>query len=74
VAKAVLIGAVPPIMVKTAKNPGGLPIEVFDGFRSRPGANRAQFFHDVPPARSTASTVRARRSRRAPSRTGGARA
>ena len=48
VAKAVLIGAVPPIMVKTAKNPGGLPIEVFDGFRAALAENRAQFFHEVP--------------------------
>ncbi|RUW62006.1 alpha/beta hydrolase [Mesorhizobium sp. M7A.F.Ca.US.008.03.1.1] len=48
VAKAVLIGAVPPIMLKTAANPEGLPIEVFDGFRSAQAANRAQFFRDVP--------------------------
>jgi non-heme chloroperoxidase len=48
VAKAVLIGAVPPIMVKTPKNPGGLPIEVFDGFRKALVENRAQFFLDVP--------------------------
>ena len=48
VAKAVLIGAVPPIMLKTAANPGGLPIEVFDGFRAALAANRAQFFFDVP--------------------------
>jgi non-heme chloroperoxidase len=48
VAKAVLVGAVPPIMVKTDKNPGGLPIEVFDGFRSALTANRSQFFLDVP--------------------------
>jgi non-heme chloroperoxidase len=48
VAKAVLIGAVPPIMVKSDKNPGGLPIEVFDGFRSALVANRAQFYLDVP--------------------------
>jgi len=48
VAKAVLIGAVPPIMVKSDKNPGGLPIEVFDGFRAALAANRAQFFLDVP--------------------------
>jgi non-heme chloroperoxidase len=48
VAKAVLIGAVPPIMVRSAKNPGGLPIEVFDGFRAALVANRAQFFLDVP--------------------------
>ncbi|WP_134681855.1 alpha/beta fold hydrolase [Paracoccus ravus] len=48
VGKAVLIGAVPPIMVKTEANPGGLPIEVFDGFRAAFLANRAQFFKDVP--------------------------
>ncbi|MBC9206997.1 alpha/beta hydrolase [Roseomonas aerophila] len=48
VAKAVLIGAVPPVMVKSDKNPGGLPIEVFDGFRAALAANRAQFFRDVP--------------------------
>jgi non-heme chloroperoxidase len=48
VAKAVLIGAVPPIMVKSEKNPGGLPIEVFDGFRAALVANRAQFYIDVP--------------------------
>ena len=47
-AKAVLVGAVPPIMVKSEKNPGGLPIEVFDGFRAALVANRAQFFLDVP--------------------------
>lgn len=48
VAKAVLIGAVPPIMVKSDSNPGGLPIEVFDGFRAALVANRAQFYRDVP--------------------------
>jgi non-heme chloroperoxidase len=48
VAKAVLIGAVPPIMLKSDANPGGLPMEVFDGFRSATAANRAQFFLDVP--------------------------
>ena len=48
VAKAVLISAVPPIMVQSDKNPGGLPIEVFDGFRAALAANRAQFFLDVP--------------------------
>jgi non-heme chloroperoxidase len=47
VAKLVLIGAVPPIMVKTAANPGGLPIEVFDGFRTQLAANRAQFYLDI---------------------------
>ncbi|QBJ16865.1 alpha/beta hydrolase (plasmid) [Agrobacterium sp. 33MFTa1.1] len=48
VAKLVLVGAVPPIMVKTAANPGGLPIEVFDDFRKNLVANRAQFFLDIP--------------------------
>ncbi len=47
VAKAVLVAAVPPIMLKTDQYPGGLPIEVFDGFRSALAANRAQFFRDV---------------------------
>ncbi|MBC8130119.1 MAG: alpha/beta hydrolase [Rhizobiaceae bacterium] len=48
VAKAVLIGAVPPIMLQTEANPEGLPMSVFDGFRSALVANRAQFFIDVP--------------------------
>ncbi|TPE60200.1 alpha/beta hydrolase [Sandaracinobacter neustonicus] len=47
-AKAVLVSAVPPLMLKTDANPGGLPIEVFDGFRAALAANRAQFFVDVP--------------------------
>jgi len=47
VAKAVLVSAVPPLMLKTAANPGGLPIEVFDGFRKALADNRAQFFLDV---------------------------
>ncbi|MFD8797759.1 alpha/beta fold hydrolase [Streptomyces atroolivaceus] len=48
VAKAVLVSAVPPVMVKSASNPGGLPIEVFDGFRAALAANRAQFYVEVP--------------------------
>lgn len=48
VAKAVLVSAVPPLMLRTEANPEGLPIEVFDGFRSALAANRAQFFRDVP--------------------------
>ena len=48
VSKAVLISAVPPIMVKSPSNPGGLPIEVLDGFRKAFVENRAQFFYDVP--------------------------
>jgi non-heme chloroperoxidase len=47
VSKAVLMGAVPPIMLKTPSNPGGLPMEVFDGFRKAYLADRAQFFLDV---------------------------
>lgn len=46
VARLVLIGAVPPIMVKTRANPDGLPIEVFDGLRAQLAANRAQFYLD----------------------------
>ncbi len=48
VAKAVLVSAVPPLMLKTETNPGGLPLEVFDGFRQVLAGNRAQFFLDVP--------------------------
>ncbi|WP_175885346.1 alpha/beta hydrolase [Burkholderia sp. BCC0044] len=48
VAKAVLVSAVPPLMVKTDSNPEGLPLEVFDGFRKALADNRAQFFLDVP--------------------------
>jgi non-heme chloroperoxidase len=47
VAKAVLIGAVPPLMLKTAANPGGLPIDVFDGIRANVLADRSQFFRDL---------------------------
>jgi non-heme chloroperoxidase len=47
VAKAVLISAVPPIMVKTTANPGGLPKEVFDGFQRQVADNRAQFYLDL---------------------------
>jgi non-heme chloroperoxidase len=48
VAKAVLIGAIPPVMVRSAANPDGVPPEVFDGFRAALVANRAQFYRDVP--------------------------
>ena len=47
VAKLIIIGAVPPIMVKTAANPGGTPIEAFDGLRQQLAANRAQFYLDL---------------------------
>jgi non-heme chloroperoxidase len=48
VAKAVIISAVPPLMVKTEKNPGGLPKKVFDDFQAQVATNRAQFYLDVP--------------------------
>ena len=67
VAKAVLIAAVPPLMVKTAANPGGLPKEVFDGFQTQLAANRSQFYLDVasgpfygfnrPDAKSSEATI-----------------
>jgi len=47
VAKAVLIGAIPPLMLKTAANPGGLPIEVFDGLRAGVASDRSQFWKDL---------------------------
>ena len=47
VAKAVLIGAVPPLMLKTDANPGGLPIDVFDGIRAASLADRSQFWKDL---------------------------
>jgi len=47
VAKAVLIGAIPPLMLKTASNPGGLPIDVFDGIRAGVASDRSQFFKDL---------------------------
>ncbi|MCJ9695211.1 alpha/beta fold hydrolase [Rhizobium leguminosarum] len=48
VAKLILIAAVPPLMLKTGANPGGLPIEAFDGLRSQLAANRSQFYRDFP--------------------------
>ena len=47
VAKAVLVSAVPPVMVKSESNPGGTPIEVFDGFRSQLAANRSQLYIEI---------------------------
>jgi non-heme chloroperoxidase len=48
VSKAAIISAVPPLMVQTAANPGGLPKAVFDEFRAQLAANRSQFYHDLP--------------------------
>ena len=47
VKKAVLVSSVPPLMLRTADNPGGLPIEVFDGFRAAQLANRAEFYREI---------------------------
>ncbi|HEY2153797.1 MAG TPA: alpha/beta hydrolase [Vicinamibacterales bacterium] len=47
VAKAVLVSAIPPLMLKTASNPGGLPIDVFDGLRASVQADRSQFYKDL---------------------------
>jgi pimeloyl-ACP methyl ester carboxylesterase len=65
-AKAVLIAAVPPLMVKTAANPGGLPKEVFDGFQAQVASNRAQFYYDVPagPRRNSSNKSRCLRKTR----------
>lgn len=46
--KAAILGAVPPLMVQTASNPGGLPKSVFDDLQAQLAANRAQFYHDIP--------------------------
>jgi non-heme chloroperoxidase len=48
VGKAVLIAAIPPVMIRSDANPDGVPREVFDGFRSAVAENRAQFYRDVP--------------------------
>src|ERR1700756_2183800 len=48
VAKAILVSAVPPLMLKTEKNPEGTPLSVFDGLRAKLAANRAQFYREVP--------------------------
>ncbi|HEY4165592.1 MAG TPA: alpha/beta hydrolase [Reyranella sp.] len=48
VAKAALLGAVPPIMVKSPNNPAGLPVSVFDDLRAQLAVNRSQFYRDVP--------------------------
>ena len=62
VAKAAIISAVPPLMVKTASNPGGPPKSVFDDLQAQLAANRSQFYPIFRRGRSTASTGRARKS------------
>jgi hypothetical protein len=73
VAKAVLVSSVAPLMLKTDKNPGGLPISVFDDLRARLAANRAQFYKDIT-SRSTATTGQAQRFPKAFGNIGGCRA
>jgi non-heme chloroperoxidase len=65
VSKAALISAVPPLMVKTATNLGGLPKQVFDGLQAQLAANRSEFYRDLPEGPfSMASTAQARNPRR----------
>jgi non-heme chloroperoxidase len=63
VAKAVLVDAILPVMVKKDSNPGGTPIEVLGGYRTALAANRTQLYLDIPRGRSTASTGQERRCR-----------
>jgi non-heme chloroperoxidase len=74
VAKAVLISSVPPLMLQTEANPGGLPKSVFDDLQAQVAAHRPEFYRAFAAAPSTATTGRARNPRRRSSRTGGARA
>ena len=74
VAKAVLIGAMPPLMLKTAANPGGLPIEVFDDIRASVAGRPLAVLQGSQRCRSTAPTGRAPRSRRACATRSGCRA
>jgi non-heme chloroperoxidase len=74
VAKAVLISSVPPLMLQTDANPGGLPKSVFDDLQAQLAANRSVFYRALPTGRSTASTAPAPSPTRPSSRTGGGRA
>ena len=73
-AKAVLIGAVPPLMLKTPNNPGGLPMSVFDEVRAGVLADRSQYFKDLAMPFYGAPTGRVRRCRRACAPPSGSRA
>src|SRR5262245_19711314 len=73
VAKAAIFAAIPPLMVQTASNPGGLPKKVFDDLQAQLAANRSQFYATSPRVPSTTTTKRASPPRR-PFRTGGGRA
>ena len=74
VAKAVLISSVPPLMVQTEANPGGLPKSVFDGFQEQVATNRSEFYRSLAAVPSTASTAPGWKPRRPSSGTGGGRA
>jgi non-heme chloroperoxidase len=74
VAKAAIISAVPPLMVKTDANPGGLPKEVFDGLQAQLAANRSQFYRDLPDGPFYGYNRPGARLPRRSSRIGGARA
>ena len=74
VAKAVLISAVPPLMVKTPANPGGLPKEVFDGFQAQVATNRAKFYRDIATGPFYGFNRPGAKLRRPSFRTGGGRA
>jgi non-heme chloroperoxidase len=73
VAKAAILSAVPPLMVKTPANPGGLPKAVFDGLQARLAASRTQFYYDLAAGPFYAITGPVRRLRKQSSGTGGAR-
>ena len=74
VAKAAILSAVPPLMVKTESNPGGLPKSVFDDLQKQLASNRSQFYYDLRQDRSTASIVLARSQPNPWSGTGGGKA
>jgi non-heme chloroperoxidase len=73
VAKAALLCAVPPLMVKTAANPGGLPKEVFDGLQAQLADNRSKLYRDLPEGPFYGYNSRVQKPRRPLSQTGGAR-
>jgi non-heme chloroperoxidase len=74
VAKAAILSAVPPLMVRTPANPGGLPKDVFDGLQAQLAASRSVLYRTLPRGRSTASIAQGRKARNRSSRTGGAKA
>ena len=74
VVKAAIVSAVPPLMVKTAANPGGLPKSVFDDLQAQLAANRSEFYRALRKDRSTALIGQGRKNQKRSSRTGGARA